>query len=158
MESADSNTEAMHVRELEDDRRMRAHRTQEELSEPSAQPADKEFTQKVFGLMLDMLQTQRLDDYNKVLLCCRPGDFGDGVYVGSAKHATEVHALQQLGIKAVINCAPRACKDPEDAYAAAGIKYYEVRCVPCALDIVWRVCKTGFGCRLTHTIATSTRS
>jgi hypothetical protein len=118
------------VKLLEDERRELARRTQSELGETNAahEGADTQALQQMFSRMLGLLREQRLVDYSKVRSCFSPGDFGDGIYVGSFEHAKSVEALQQLGITAVINCAPGVCDNPpKDKYVAAGITYLEVR-------------------------------
>jgi hypothetical protein len=48
------------------------------------------------------------------------------IFVGSVGHAKDVEALVELGVGAVLNCAPSVCKDPRRKYEAAGIAYAEV--------------------------------
>merc|ERR1712166_922926 len=45
----------------------------------------------------------------------------NNIYVGNVGHAKDLKQLGQLGIVAVINCAPSVCKTPVKGYSKAGI-------------------------------------
>eukprot|EP00322_Chrysochromulina_rotalis_P002142 CAMPEP_0115834330 /NCGR_PEP_ID=MMETSP0287-20121206/3628_1 /TAXON_ID=412157 /ORGANISM="Chrysochromulina rotalis, Strain UIO044" /LENGTH=299 /DNA_ID=CAMNT_0003287763 /DNA_START=57 /DNA_END=956 /DNA_ORIENTATION=+ len=53
-----------------------------------------------------------------------PGD--PPLYVGTLSDAANLRLLQNLGIGAVLNLAPRGCKDPVERYCDCGIKYMEL--------------------------------
>ena len=50
------------------------------------------------------------------------------IYVGTSLHARDVGTLQELGIGAVLNCAPAVVKDPIKKYRSKNIAYAEIDC------------------------------
>ena len=50
------------------------------------------------------------------------------IYVGSMLHARDVSTLQELGIGAVLNCAPAVVNDPIKKYRSNNIAYAEIDC------------------------------
>ena len=58
----------------------------------------------------------------------QPTEFSDWLVCGSAEHAADIATLRKLRVRAVLNCAPSACRDEEleSRYSAEGIVYGEV--------------------------------
>jgi hypothetical protein len=57
-------------------------------------------------------------------------DKGDhvAIYVGTGQHARNLPLLKELGIRAVLNCAPSVVKDPKVKYSRDSIAYAELDC------------------------------
>ena len=54
----------------------------------------------------------------------RPSEIGEGLLVGNKHHAANVALLTELGVTAVLNCAPSGIRNlPLDAYHHHGIEY-----------------------------------